>query len=242
MLDRAKPHVAACAPECEKHHALSGPQTAILLYVAMRAASGNVWESQETIATNTRFSPRTVRRVLHDLTALRLLSSLGRFGAPNVYSLRQTPVHRVESIGLNPAREAELDSDRVESIGLNPAREAELIGHRGRGLTLREIRQEREREEGNPSPGDARGKVSAQKTWKAVLDMLATQMTKPSFHTWMKNTRGGWIKGACLVVLAPDTYRAEMLARHLQPQMIEALRKETGGQLTDVRVTVERKV
>ena len=66
--------------------ALSSTEAHILLRMALIAASGSYWQTQDSLAAQTRLTVRSIRRCLNALEARGLIKVSGRFGAPNVYT------------------------------------------------------------------------------------------------------------------------------------------------------------
>ncbi len=63
--------------------------------------------------------------------------------------------------------------------------------------------------------------TSAQRVWEAALGRLQVQLTRPTFDTWLRDTRGLSLDGGTLRVGAPTTFAAEWLEQRMY-QLVEA--------------------
>ena len=79
---------------------------------------------------------------------------------------------------------------------------------------------------------------AAHRIWSAALGDLGMQVTRPSFDTWLKGTKGVSIEGPGLIVGAPNTFTAEMLERRMHSIIVEAVDRVSKGELTEVRFMV----
>ena len=63
--------------------------------------------------------------------------------------------------------------------------------------------------------------TSAQRVWEAALGRLQVQLTRPTFDTWLRDTRGLSLDGGTLRVGVPTTFAAEWLEQRMY-QLVEA--------------------
>ena len=75
----------------------------------------------------------------------------------------------------------------------------------------------------------------AGRIWNDVLVELAEQVTRPSFDTWLKDSRGVFTVDGGLVVEARDTFTAEMLAVRMGEMAADSLKRVSAGAISDVK-------
>ena len=75
----------------------------------------------------------------------------------------------------------------------------------------------------------------AGRIWNDVLVELAERVTRPSFDTWLKDSRGVFTVDGGLVVEARDTFTAEMLAVRMGEMAADSLKRVSAGAISDVK-------
>lgn len=81
------------------------------------------------------------------------------------------------------------------------------------------------------------GTQDARQVWSAVLGHLELQVTRPSFHTWLKDTVGIRVSETDIVVGTPNTFVAEMLEQRMYSLITDSVNHVLKSQL-DVRFIV----
>ena len=81
------------------------------------------------------------------------------------------------------------------------------------------------------------GAQDARQVWSAVLGHLELQVTRPSFHTWLKDTVGIRVSETDIVVGTPNTFVAEMLEQRMYSLVADSVNHVLKNQL-DVRFIV----
>ena len=72
---------------------------------------------------------------------------------------------------------------------------------------------------------------AAAKLWREVLGDLQSQLPRPTFETWLKNTEGVRLQGETFVAEAPGTFVVEWLERRMHHAMEKTLEKVAGRPL-----------
>lgn len=78
---------------------------------------------------------------------------------------------------------------------------------------------------------------NAEKTWETVLGRLQLQVTRPSFETWLKDTKGLAQDNGTFVVGTPSSFAAEMLEQRMY-RMISDTVQHVQERPTEVRFVV----
>lgn len=130
------------------------------------------------------------------------------------------------------------------------------VMRRSRDKTIEESRSEESREEkkGNPPISPPKGgqppiseirRVSlktqsseASELWERVLSELLSQVTKPNYETWLKETAGFALEHDKLIVLAPNEFAVVWLSTKLRPAIAKAASR-LRGKPTDIELVLE---
>jgi len=83
----------------------------------------------------------------------------------------------------------------------------------------------------------AKGRMAAGKLWQQVLSDLALQMTKPTFDTWLRNTRPVACEDNTLIIGVQSIYAREWLENRLLPLIRRSVMSVAGCDLR-VKFTV----
>jgi len=73
-------------------------------------------------------------------------------------------------------------------------------------------------------------KSPAIELWEAVLGILQIELTKPTFDTWFKDTKGLSVDSDTLSVGVPHTFAAEWLETRISTRIQSALKSVSGQQ------------
>ena len=76
------------------------------------------------------------------------------------------------------------------------------------------------------------GAQDARQVWSAVLGHLELQVTRPSFHTWLKDTVGIKVSETDIVVGTPNTFVAEMLEQRMYSLIADSVNPVSYTHLT----------
>lgn len=79
--------------------------------------------------------------------------------------------------------------------------------------------------------------ISPQQLWDQVLDRLQTQLSRPTFETWIKTATVEEMQGNCLEIRTPNPFARKWLEKYYA-QAISAALEEVMGTAVDLRFTV----
>ena len=87
-------------------------------------------------------------------------------------------------------------------------------------------------------PPESRDEGPAAELWQLALADLRVQVTRPTYETWLKETRGAGLTDEEFIVQAPNAFVAEMLKQRMSSLIAQAVER-VGGRRLAVRILPE---